>query len=178
MEALILNSMATPFLTALLNYSRSAWADTWCHAFLKATDGTEIQIDYQIAQYQPMRMPNYWVMKNIYVHARNRLFQGNENVSTVFMTPWNNARPEGCSDIRNLLFDGQRYTAAGASVAYGNYVSIIRPVGASGNYLGEPAYHFKVAIVVDNVWLKDPITRDSNFRFYADAYPNLCANPY
>ncbi|MCX6125062.1 MAG: hypothetical protein NTV34_10005 [Proteobacteria bacterium] len=177
MKSPSLNSMAAFILTTLLNCSPSALAGTWCHAFLKATDGTEIQIDYQIAQYQPMRMPNYWAMKNIYVHARSQLFQGNENVSIVFMTPWNGARPEGGSEIRELPFDGQRYTAAGTSAAYGDYVSIIRPVGPLGYYHGESAYHFEVAIVVDNVWLKDPVTRESNFRLYADAYPNLCANP-
>lgn len=161
---------------ALLIYvsGSRAIADTWCHGFLNADDGTKIQIDYQVDQYQPMRMPTYWTMKNVYVHVKNNQFVGSEKISVVFTTAVNGAKPSWSEVARDIIYDGSRYTASGNAFDW-PFHSLIQTTGRDG---GGPRYHFEVAIVADGQWLNDPVSKESNFKFFADRYSNFCANPY
>lgn len=161
-------------MIGMLVSGSTALADTWCHDLLKATDGTEIQIDYQIGQESPMRMPTYWAMKNVYVHVKNKNFTGSEAVSVVFTTAVNGRRPDWSRVAHDVPYDGDRYTASGG-IFDRPFTSLIRPTGWNG---GGASYHFEVAIVVDGHWLVDPVSTESNFKFFADQYHNLCANPY
>lgn len=158
---------------AILTIASSASADTWCHGFLKATDGTEIQIDYQVARQQLAHSPDLLVMANLYAHVKNEAFNGLENVSVVLMNPPNGSEPASSQVLSSLSFDGQRFTGKASDLENGRYAPYIKY-----DMPGYRSFHLELAVVIDDQWLIDPVTGESNFKFYADQYPNICANPY
>jgi hypothetical protein len=47
MKQISFKFMVAGLMAVFVNTS-NAFADAWCHAFLEATDGTVLQIDYQV----------------------------------------------------------------------------------------------------------------------------------
>ena len=150
-----------------------AFADSWCHAPLRADDGTEIQIDYQVARWQLAHSPDLLIMANLYTHIKNNAFNGLEDVSVVLMNPPNRSEQAFSQVLSSLSFDGQRFTGKASNLEHGRYAPYIRH-----DIPGYSSFHLEIAVVVNGRWLRDPIGGDSNFKFYPNQYLNLCANPY
>lgn len=155
-------------LITLLNLAvRQSIADSniWCHASLKATNGTSIQVDYQVEYRHYSRMPDYWVMSNVYVHFADQRFSGTEKVSVVLLDV--NRGVYSQQEIRALPFMQGRYTA------HSQQDILIKSNFSDHVY---SPHHFEIAVAIDDIWLKDPISGESNFKFFATDYPNYCSN--
>ncbi|MCX6116735.1 MAG: hypothetical protein NT027_04280 [Proteobacteria bacterium] len=171
MKKLMTVFFAVGYLVLLLNSSRS-FANTWCHAFLKATDGSVLQLDYQVQRIGRNRGPDIYVMSNLYLHAQNDAFEGSENVSMVIMNPVNGSTSASSKELSKFSFNEGQFTGNANDIGNGRFEPVIRY-----DYPGE-TFYLEVAIVVDGIWLKDPISGTSNFSFNPNQYQNMCPNPF
>jgi hypothetical protein len=172
MIKVLLKLIVAGILAAIVNTS-SAMADTWCHAFLKASDGTELQLDYQVRRIGLNRSPDVFVMANLYAHVSNTEFNGSEGISIVLMNPRNGTSSGSSKTLSALDFDGQRFSGKASDLENGRYAPYIRY-----DLPGYSNFHLEFAVVIDGVWLKDPVSGGSNFKFFPEQYPNMCANPF
>lgn len=172
MKQVLLKLIVTGFVAAFANTS-NAFASPWCHVFLKATDGTELQIDYQVGRQQLAHSPDLLVMGNLYTHVKNEAFAGSEDVSMVLMNPVNGYEPSSSQTLRSLPFDGQRFTGKASDLANGRYTPYIKY-----DFPNYASFHLEIAVVVNGVWLKNPLSGESNFKLFPEHYPNMCAHPF
>ena len=178
-----MKTLSTKFITAAILatvVTTNAFADTWCHGFLTAKDGTEIQIDYQVGQeYSPLDRQRYATMENIHIRAKNPDFSSHERVFIHFTTADNVTGADWGNAALDAAYDGVRYTTFlkkyDSPTSSVPFTSLIRPVGVKAHIAS--LYHLEFAIAVNSNWLVDPVTNYSTFKFFADQYQNLCASP-
>ena len=151
---------------ALLFLSTTAAEASWCHINFRATDGTDIAMDYRLEEGFSRFNGRIYYLANTWIHLSNATLAGDEHVQVVLMSA---NRHSGYTyskfDLSAHWYDDRgRFSAASDS-----------PIVASSQYDNQNVIEF--AVVVDGTWLKDPINGSSNFRLDPALYPNSCPNP-
>lgn len=115
----------------------------WRHANLKAADGTEINVDYNV-----FRAGDGLLADPIWVNVSNPAFCGGERARVVLI---NSSLAGQSTQTLDLEYAGQgRFTARAGRVW------IIQP---------EANFSQEIAVVVDGKWLTDPVSGSNNFKF-------------
>lgn len=115
----------------------------WRHANLKAADGTEINVDYNV-----FRAGDAIMADPLWVNVKNPAFSGGEKVRVVLI---NSTVLTQSTQTLDLEHAGQgRFTARAGRVW------IMQT---------EASFNQEIAVVVDGKWLTDPVSGSNNFKF-------------
>jgi hypothetical protein len=121
--------------------------DNWCHVGLSATDGTTINVDYQVNG--PYGRGSYYQLSHVWVNVSNNKVNSNAKVRAVLIHK-NQSATTYQLDLQS----------AGSGRFSG---SLNADQSITGNTYDQTSD--EIAVVVNGQWLKDPISRNNNFKF-------------
>jgi hypothetical protein len=130
----------------------------WKNIRLQSADGAKITLDYSPSFYD-----GNVTAEPLWVTVSSPRFTGSEKVRAVIMTYYENSYMAGkLKDTReiDLAYNGTAFQAKNAGV---NIVESLH-VGYGYNCL----FRQEIAVVVDGVWLSDPVNGSHNFNFELD----------
>ncbi|MFH0920890.1 MAG: hypothetical protein V1913_11060 [Fibrobacterota bacterium] len=125
----------------------------WRHANLKATDGTAINVDYNV-----FRSGDEIIADPIWVNVLNPVFSGDEKVRVV-LTNYFDSSPAVSNPVHSTQILDLKYAGQGRFSAQPNRVMMMQP---------EMNFRQEIAVVIDRQWLTDPTTGSHNFKFKMD----------
>lgn len=140
--------------------SKNAAQVNWRQSSFTSSDGTGIAVGYS-----PISLGGSIIASPVRIEVRRSYFRGTEKVRAVVMNYYDSsAMPQGQiqeTQTLDLQYDGHG----------GFYGELSGKVLLSESHIGY-GYNFRqeLAVVVDGVWLKDPLNGTSNFRFKMSWY--------
>lgn len=154
----------------------TAFATPWCHFALRASDGTEIRVDYQVDVTQHGRDGFYYYMRNTYVHAENPRFKGREEFHISFdWRPSLETLPPAYTGSQGVPFQTRSYSQPTPRYTMHLQLPAYPLIGpASGAHLNP--WTFRVWIGVDKTFLNDAASGERFFQLTAADYPASCPN--
>ncbi len=159
-------------LTAAAFMSAPSFAQSWCHESHESSDGSRVELHYQVESYNSRFMGIITHRKNAWLHASNPVLRGDEKVRFVLLNLQHRDDGSWAEETSNYQVDAsydptsRRFTAPVSQF----FIPITYQFGSE--------YHQEIAVTIDGRWLKVPGTNTSNLGFAAQNYLEYCANPY
>ena len=159
-----------------LSSNAKADGETWCHANLASTGGTQAVFDYQVVQTVGQGPQQDISGQNVWLNVQNSSFSEHDKPRAVVVVF---EYPGPCAD--DCQNDGSQIDTKQIDLDYqdGRFTAPIPklpiffvPEDTDGS--DTTAYFWELAIENDNTWYKDPST-GNNLRFSPAAIEGFCA---
>lgn len=160
------------FLTGAAILSSTTFAQTWCHEAHESSDGSLIELHYQVESYNSRFMGMITHRKNSWLHVSNPALKGDEHVRFVLLNIKQRDNGSWVEEAANYQADANYDPASRRFTATANQFFV--PI----KYQFGSEYHQEIAVSINGRWLKIPGTDTSNLSFTAQNYGEYCANPY
>ncbi len=127
----------------------------WCHVALTATDGTNVQIDYQL--HGPYDHAGYYQVTPLWINVRRSGLGSSDQAQAVIVNNYAGQNPVTSTGDLTLAEPG-RLTGEIDGVTFWPSMFVSGASGLQEAYQGTGA-----ALVIDGNWLSDPISGTHNF---------------